>query len=81
MSMFGGMVVEAGTRWLAMSPNARARRNRRHLSETRAAGQQGQESSDRKDSTDFHCNAPLSYSVWRRGHQRCNDRSKSYQKQ
>jgi hypothetical protein len=60
MSMFRGMVVEAGTRGLAMDPNARARRNRRHLGESRAAGQQGQDSSDRKDSTDFHCNAPSS---------------------
>ena len=45
MSMFRGMVVPgmvvpAGTRRLAMDPNARARRNRRHLSESRAAGQQ-----------------------------------------
>jgi DNA-binding sugar fermentation-stimulating protein len=54
------MVVEAGTRGLAMDPNARARRNRRHLGESRAAGQQGQDSSDTKDSTDFHCNAPSS---------------------
>ena len=41
-----------------MDPNGRARRNRGRLSESRAAGQQGQDSDDRKDSTDFHCNAP-----------------------
>jgi hypothetical protein len=41
-----------------MDPDARARRDRGHLSESRAAGQQGQDSDDRKDSTDFHCNAP-----------------------
>jgi hypothetical protein len=34
-----GMVVEAGTRRLAMDPNARARRNRGDLSESRAAAQ------------------------------------------
>ena len=39
-----------------MDPNARVRRNRGALSESRAAGQQGQDSGDRKDSTDFHCN-------------------------
>jgi hypothetical protein len=41
-----------------MNPNARAHRNRRGLSESRAAGHQGQDSSDRKDSTDFHGNVP-----------------------
>ena len=54
-----GMGVEAGTRRLAMNPNARARRDRRSLRESRAAGQQGQDSSDRKDSTGFHGNLPL----------------------
>jgi hypothetical protein len=41
-----------------MDPNARVRRNRGGLSESRATGQQGQDSSGRKDSTDFHCNVP-----------------------
>jgi hypothetical protein len=53
-----GMVSPAGTRRLPMDSDARARRDRGRLSESRAAGQQGQDSDDRKDSTDFHCNAP-----------------------
>jgi hypothetical protein len=52
------MVPPVGTRRLPMDPDARARRDRGHLSESRAAGQQGQNSDDRKDSTDFHSNAP-----------------------
>jgi len=41
-----------------MDPNARAWRNRRGLSESRAAAQQRQDSNDRNDSTDFHGNVP-----------------------
>jgi hypothetical protein len=41
-----------------MDPNGRARRNRGRLRVSRAAGQQGQDSNDRKDSADFHGNLP-----------------------
>ena len=52
-------IAEAGTRRLPIDPDARARRDLAgRLSESRAAGQQGQDSDDRKDSTDFHGNVP-----------------------
>ena len=52
-------IAPLGTRSLPIDPGARARRNLvGRLSESRAAGQQGQDSSDRKDSTDFHCDVP-----------------------
>jgi hypothetical protein len=47
-------IAEAGTRRLPIDPDTCARRNRSELSVTRAAGQQGQDSDDRNDSTDFH---------------------------
>jgi len=53
-------IAPARTRRLPIDPDARARRNLvGRLSETRVAGQQGQDSSDRKDSADFHCNDSL----------------------
>src|SRR6516164_713137 len=49
-------IAPLGPGSLPIDPDARARRNLvGRLSESRAAGQQGQDSSDRKDSTDFHC--------------------------
>jgi hypothetical protein len=51
-------MAPVGTRRLPIDPDARARRDRGRLSESRAAGQQGQDSDDRKDSTDFHCGVP-----------------------
>ena len=54
-----GGIAPLRTRRLPIDPDARARRNLvGRLSESRAAGQQGQDSSDRKDSTDFHCDVP-----------------------
>jgi hypothetical protein len=53
-----GMVPPVGTRRQPMDPDAGARRNRGGLSESRAAGQQCQYSDDRKDSTEFHFDAP-----------------------
>jgi len=49
-------IAEAGTRRLPIDPDARARRDLGRLTESRAAGQQGRDSDDRKDSTDFHGN-------------------------
>src|SRR5262245_555974 len=51
-------MAPVGTRRLPMDPDARARRDRGRLMESRAAGQQSQDSDDWNDSTDFHCNAP-----------------------
>jgi hypothetical protein len=51
-------IAEAGTRRLPIDPDARARRDLGRLTESRAAGQQGRDSDDRKDSTDFHGNVP-----------------------
>jgi hypothetical protein len=52
-------IAPLGTRRLPTDPDARARWDLvGRLSESRAAGQQGQDSDDGKDSTDFHCNAP-----------------------
>jgi hypothetical protein len=51
-------MAPVGTRRLPMDPDPRARRDRGRLSESWAVGQQGQNSDDRKDSTDYHCNAP-----------------------
>jgi hypothetical protein len=49
-------IAPAGTRRLPIDADARAHRPRRRLTESRAARQQGQDSYDRKDSADFHCN-------------------------
>ena len=54
--MMRGMLPPVRTRSLPVDPDARAWRDRGHLSESRAAGQQRQED-DRKDSTEFHWNA------------------------
>jgi hypothetical protein len=57
------VVGSPGTRRRPMDRNARTRRNRGHLSESRTAGHQGQDSSDWKDSTDFHWNVPSSLEI------------------
>ena len=52
--------AETGTRRLPLDPDARTWRDLvGRLTEGRAAGQQGQDSDDGKDSTDFHYNVPL----------------------
>ena len=52
--------AETGTRRLPIDPDARTWRDLvGRLTEGRAAGQQGQDSDDGKDSTDFHCNVSL----------------------
>ena len=56
--------AEAGTRRLPLDPDARTWRDLvGRLTEGRAAGQQGQDSDDGKDSTDFHCNVPSLASI------------------
>ena len=51
-----------------MDADGRAWRNRRRLSVSRAAGQQGQDCCDRKDSADFHGNLPSSNGIRRPTH-------------
>jgi len=51
-----------------MDADGRAWRNRRRLSISRAAGQQGQDCCDRKDSADFHGNLPSSNGIRRPTH-------------
>ena len=52
-------IAPVGTRRLPTDPDARARRDLvGRLSESRSAGQQGQDFDDRKDSTDFHFSVP-----------------------